>query len=72
MATAVRLHVTSEILAVSAKNADHRFVDIPAGSVIETTDDPAEPGFRPVKFSGKDLLAFMRDIQERTQPIENT
>ena len=40
MATAVRLHVTSEILAVSATNADHRFVNIPAGSVIETSDDP--------------------------------
>src|SRR5579863_617443 len=67
MATVVRLHVTSEILAVAKQSTDHHFVTIPVGSVIETFDDLVEPGLRPVMFDGKDLLAFTRDIRERTQ-----
>jgi hypothetical protein len=67
MATAVRLHVTSEILAVAAQAADHCFVTIPAGSMIDTSGDLAEPGFHHVFFHGQDLLAFARDLRERTQ-----
>jgi hypothetical protein len=69
MASAVRLHVTSEILAVATQPDDHCFVTIPAGSAIETSDDLAEPGFRPVRFEGRDLLAFTRDIRERTEQV---
>jgi hypothetical protein len=69
MASAVRLHVTSEILAVSTRMGDHGFITIPAGSVIETSDDLAEPGFHAVMFNGSDLLAFTRDIHERTQGL---
>jgi hypothetical protein len=67
MPSAVRLHVTSEILAVSTRIADPGFIAIPAGSIIETSDDLAEPGFHTVMFNGKDLLAFTRDIHERTR-----
>ena len=70
MAIVFRFHVTSEILAVTAHPADHRFVEIPGGSVIETSDDLLEPGFHHITFNGKDLLAFARDIRERTEPVE--
>ena len=67
MSAAVRLHVTSAILAVAAEHTRHRFVDIPAGSVIEMASvDFAEPGLRAVTFDGQELLAFTRDIRERT------
>jgi len=67
MPTAVRLHVTSPILAVTAEHTRHRFVDIPAGSMIEMAFvDFAEPGLRAVTLDGQGLLAFTRDIRERT------
>lgn len=64
----VRLRVTVELLAVTAVNP--RFVTLSEGSVIETSDDLADPGFHHVNFRGNDLLAFTRDIQERTVPSE--
>ncbi len=67
MATAVRLHVTSEILAVAAQADHHCFVTIPAGSAIMTSDDLGEPGLHHVTFDQRDLLAFARDLRERTQ-----
>ena len=72
MAIVVRLQVMSEILAVAAQRDEHCFVTIPAGSAIETSDDLAEPGSRHATFDSKDLLAFTRDIRERTQHIEST
>jgi hypothetical protein len=70
MANAVRLHVVSEILAVPMQTEKHSFITIPPGSVIETSEDFVEPGFRPVKFDGRELLAFTRDIRERTERVE--
>ncbi len=61
------LQVTSSILAVAA-GADHDFVTIPAGAVIVTSDEIVEPGLHRVTFDGRALLAFARDIQERTEP----
>jgi hypothetical protein len=70
MATAVRLHVISEILAVPMQTEMHSFITIPAGSVIETSDEFVEPGFRGVRFNGRNLLAFTRDIRERTERVK--
>ena len=69
MAIILRFHVTSEILAVATQSTDHHFVTIPIGSVIESSDDLAEPGLRHVSFDGKDLLAFTRDIRDRTAQV---
>lgn len=44
-------------------------VTIPAGAMIETSDDLTETGLHRVAFDGKDLLAFTRDIRERTQEL---
>jgi hypothetical protein len=64
----IHLQVISSLLAVDA-TAD--FVTIPASSVIETTDDLSEPGFHRVRFDGQELLAFSRDIQERTEQVSS-
>jgi hypothetical protein len=69
MPTAVRLHVTLPILAITAEITKHNFADIPAGSQTETASDLSEPGLHPVTFKGQELLAFTRDIIERTVPV---
>lgn len=67
MPSELHLHVTSSILAVPA-GADHDFVTIPAGAVIETFD-LVEPGLHRITFDGRTLLAFTRDIQQRTEQV---
>jgi len=56
----------SPLLALAA-TAD--YVTIPETAMIETTDDLSEPGFRQVRYEGKRLLVFGRDIHERTRRI---
>ena len=67
MIRVVRFYVLSPLLTVDAKKSE--FVMISAGSIIETTDDLTEPGFHRVRHRGQDLLAFTRDIQERTEKV---
>jgi hypothetical protein len=70
MSTGVRLHVTLPILAVTPQHNNHKFVNIPAGSMIERpSEDLKEPGRGAVTFDGPELLAFTRDIAERTQRV---
>jgi hypothetical protein len=69
MPTAVRLHVTLPILAITAQLSKYNFVEIPAGSVIDTSGDLSEPGLHPVTFEGQQLLLFTRDIAERTERV---
>ena len=69
MSLVVHLRVNSEILALAAQPAEHGFVTIPAGSMIDTSGDLAQPGLHHVFFRGQDLLAFTRDIRERTNRI---
>jgi hypothetical protein len=61
--------VVSPILTVDAKSSG--FVALPAGAVITTTDDLAEPGLHEVRCYDKTLLAFSRDIQERTKELSS-
>ncbi len=69
MPSELHLHVTSSFLAVAA-SAEHKFVTIPAGATIQTSDDLVEPGLHQVTFDGRALLAFTRDIQERTAHVD--
>jgi hypothetical protein len=68
MNQSIRLQVKSPLLAVDATAC---CVTIPESSVIETTDDVSQPGFHRVRFDGQDLLAFARDIQERTEQLSS-
>jgi hypothetical protein len=67
MSRVVRLQVLSPLLTVDAKKSE--FVMISAGSIIETIDGLTEPGFHRVRYRGQDLLAFTRDIRERTEEV---
>ena len=66
MSNVVRLRVTDTILAVSPVPAGSGFVTIPAGAVIETTDNIINLGLHAVTYEGRELLVFTRDIRERT------
>jgi len=46
------------------------FVTIPAGAMIETSDDLTERGLHHVVFDGKDTLPITRDIRERPQKLK--
>ena len=67
MIRAVRFQVLSPLMTVDAMKSE--FVMISAGSIIETTDDLTGPGFHRVRHHSQDLLAFTRDIRERTQKV---
>jgi len=64
------LQIVSPILTVDARSSG--FVTLPAGAVIETTDDLGEPGLHEVRCYDKTLLAFTRDIHERTKELSST
>jgi hypothetical protein len=70
MTHTAHLRVLSPILTADARSSG--FVTLPAGAVIETTDDLGEPGLHEVRCYDKNLLAFTRDIHERTKELSST
>ena len=62
----VRRRVVSPILATKARG----FVTLPVGSIIETSDSLDEPGLHSIKLGNEELFAFTRDIEERSEPID--
>jgi hypothetical protein len=63
-----RRRVTSPLLAV--KTDEHGFATVSVGSIIETSDDLADPGLHALKVGDEELLAFTRDIEERTELLD--
>ena len=63
------LRVKSEFRTVTS-TPDHRFFTLPTGATIECSDNLAEPEYVHVMFDGTDLLAFTRDIRERTEKVK--
>lgn len=68
-AMVIHLRLRSSIVAVPPVH-HHGFITIPAGSIIESSDDLIEPGLHRVRFDGNDLLVFTRDIRERTERVK--
>ena len=62
-----RRRVFSPILTTTKTGA---FVTIPTGSIIRTPDSLDEPGLHLIRLGEEELLAFMRDIEERSERIE--
>jgi len=46
------------------------FIAIPIGSIIEIRYAIGDPGLVEIRVNDERLLAFRRDIQERTEPID--
>ena len=68
MGSTSRFRVMSAFAAME-NDRHRRFVTIPVGSIIETTDDLHQPGFVHINIDGTTYLAFKRDVQERTQRL---
>ena len=66
MPAVVHRRVISPVLAVKGRG----FETIPIGSIIETSDDLREPGLNSIRFGTEELFAFTRDIEERSQQID--
>jgi hypothetical protein len=47
------------------------FVTLPAGAIVTTNDNLAEPGLHEVRCYDKTLLAFTWDIGERTEELSS-
>jgi hypothetical protein len=69
MRPVARRRVTVELLTVTQCETKSSFVTIPEGSIIETTNELQEPGLCVVNFDGKELLAFTRDLREKTEKL---
>src|SRR5579883_224561 len=59
--------ITSPILAISSN--DHRFVTIPKDDLIQLAGEDTAPGLRPILLRDQRLLAFNRDLEERSEPF---
>lgn len=62
-----RRRITSPILALTPENS--RFVTLDRGTVVELVGNTADPGLRPVVSDGQRLLAFNRDLEERSERV---
>jgi hypothetical protein len=49
-----------------------RFLTLPVGSIIETSDSLDEPGLHSVRLGNEELFAFTRDIEERSERIDSS
>ena len=63
----VRRRVVSPILTTTQAG---RFFTIPVGSIIDTSDNLDQPGLHSITFGDEELFAFTRDIEERSERID--
>ena len=66
--TIIHRRVVSPILGIKARD----FVTIPRDAIIQTPPHADEPGLRPIVFGDQELLAFTRDIEERSERIDGS
>jgi hypothetical protein len=71
MQSVARFRVVSSFLAVHLSAQKERFMTVPVGAIIETSEDLQDAGMVTVTMNGAHLLAFHRDIMERAEPIED-
>jgi hypothetical protein len=68
MSELIQRRVTSQFFAVTLTT--HSTIVIQAGTIIETCDGLLTSDLRGIRFDGKDLMAFAKDICERTERVE--
>jgi len=71
MQSVARFRVISSFLAVQLSAQKERFVTVPIGAIIETSADLQEPGLVTISLNGGTLLAFHRDIMERSELVDD-
>jgi hypothetical protein len=71
MLSVARFRVLSSFLVVQMSAQKERYITIPAGAIIETCSDMQEPGLVTITLNGAPLLAFHRDIVERSEAVND-
>lgn len=66
----IRFRVTSPFVVIEPFINRPPFVTIPLGSIIETQEEIQSPGLAEIRLDNRPLLAFMRDIEERTERLD--
>jgi len=61
-----RFRVVSSFVAFHASVRNRPFVNVPVGSIIETREEIQDPGLVEIRVNNQSLLAFTRDIEDRT------
>jgi hypothetical protein len=64
-----RFRVLSPFVAFHTVVTNKPFLTVPVGSIIETFDEFHSPGLFEIQLNDQPLLAFMRDIEECTEPM---
>jgi hypothetical protein len=65
-----RLRVISPFLALHSHDDRSTFFTIPVGSIVLTESDLFQPGLVPISLGDEQLLAFARDVTERTETFD--
>ena len=65
----VRFRVVSPFVAFHTVVTNKPFLTVPIGSIIETREEVHSPGLFEIRLNDQPLLAFMRDIDECTEPM---
>ena len=71
MQSVARFRVVSSFLAVQLSAERERFTTVPVGAIIETTEDLQGAGMVTITMNGARLLAFHRDIMERSELVQD-
>ena len=67
MPLSVRRRLISPILMTTNARG---YITVPAGTIIETSDELDEPGLHSIKFRDEEFFVFTRDIEELTEPVD--
>jgi hypothetical protein len=67
---AVQFRVLSPFVVIQPLISGPPFITLPQGSIIETQEEIRSPGLAEIRLNNQPLLAFMRDIEERTEPLQ--
>lgn len=69
----LHLRVVSPFLAMRESSLSPAFFTVPKGAVLETSYELHQPGLVQIKVGDQDqpLFAFMRDLRERAEPVDD-
>jgi hypothetical protein len=65
----MNLRVTSAFVAIRQSSTGPAYFTVPKGAVLETSFERDLPGLVPITLEDQPLLAFIRDLRERAEPI---
>jgi hypothetical protein len=65
-----RFRVLSSFVAFHTVVTNKPFLTVPVGSIVETREEFHSPGLFEIRLNDEPLLAFMRDIEECTEPMD--